>query len=118
MRGATGPIDYMDGTVTRVVPEYIKSMGDVGPVGAFRRVIRDVEIDLEGQLVKVVLGEAFAANQSAKLPGSHPGLQALLYVRTSKADTRGLDGSTFRQTRSKRARKSLRGRCQRPTELR
>lgn len=50
-------IDYMDGTVTRVVPQYIKSWANLAPVGAFRRVIRDVEVDLEGQMVKVVLGD-------------------------------------------------------------
>jgi hypothetical protein len=54
-------IDYMDGTVTRTVPEYIRSMSDVAPVGAFRRVIRDVEIDFDGQMVKVALGDVFSA---------------------------------------------------------
>lgn len=57
-------IDYMDGTVTRVTPSYIRDSDEVGPVGAFRRVIRNVEIDFEGQMVKVVLGDFFDESPS------------------------------------------------------
>jgi hypothetical protein len=49
----------MDGTFNRVVPEYLKPLDELAVVGAFRSVIRDVEIDLEGQLIKTVLGDHF-----------------------------------------------------------
>lgn len=58
-------IDYMDGTFTRVTPAYIRENEDIKPVGAFRRVIRDVEIDLEGELVKIVLGDLFEEIEEA-----------------------------------------------------
>jgi len=63
-------IDYMDGTFTRVTPAYIRENEDMKPVGAFRRVIRDVEIDLEGELVKIVLGDLFEEikKERAKAP--------------------------------------------------
>jgi hypothetical protein len=63
-------IDYMDGTFTRVTPAYIRENEDMKPVGAFRRVIRDVEIDLEGELVKIVLGDLFEEirKEPAKAP--------------------------------------------------
>ncbi|HJX54060.1 MAG TPA: hypothetical protein VJ801_14935 [Polyangia bacterium] len=65
-------IDHMDGTMTRVVPVYLKSRMDIAPVGAFRRIIRDVEIDLEGQMVKVVLGDDFKPIGEAREDGRPP----------------------------------------------
>ena len=52
-------IDYMDSTFNRVVPEYLKYADELAVVGAFRSATRDVKIDLEGQLVKTVLGDRF-----------------------------------------------------------
>ncbi len=48
--------DHLDGAFTRVLPEYIKSFDQIETIGAFRKVVRGVEMDLTGQMVKVVLG--------------------------------------------------------------
>lgn len=50
-------IDHLDSAFTRVLPEYIKSLSRIEPIGAFRKVVRGVEVDLWGQMVKVVLGK-------------------------------------------------------------
>jgi hypothetical protein len=42
---------------SRVPPDYIKSLAEIEVVGAFRKAVRGVEVDLDGQMVKVVLGE-------------------------------------------------------------
>jgi hypothetical protein len=50
-------VDHLDSAFTRVLPEYVKSFSQIETVGAFRKAVRGVEVDLTGQLVKVVLGK-------------------------------------------------------------
>ncbi|MBN1131130.1 MAG: hypothetical protein JXA71_19225 [Chitinispirillaceae bacterium] len=48
-------IDHIDGSIIRVMPDFIQEDKEV--IGKFRRKIRGIDIDLDGGLIKVVLGE-------------------------------------------------------------
>lgn len=50
-------VDHIDGSVVRVVPDFIREDSTKGIIGAFRKKIRGIDIDLDGAMVKVVLGE-------------------------------------------------------------
>ena len=52
-------LDHLDLTYTRALPEYVCPSRQIGPVGAFRRLVTDIDLDLEGQFVNVVLGAGF-----------------------------------------------------------
>ncbi|MGB7760094.1 MAG: hypothetical protein WBL61_09705 [Bryobacteraceae bacterium] len=57
-------IDHLDGAYTRVPPQYIRSQGEAESVGAFRRAVRGVEVDLEGQMVTVGISDQLARLQT------------------------------------------------------
>ena len=48
--------DHLDSAFTRVLPHYLCPPGNLGPVGAFRDVVRGVEVDHGACLVRTVLG--------------------------------------------------------------
>jgi hypothetical protein len=50
-------VDHLDGAFTRVVPEYARPTDSYEVVGAFRRMVRGVTVDLQAQMVKVVLSD-------------------------------------------------------------
>jgi hypothetical protein len=50
-------LDHMDCTFLRTVPSYLKDSDATGISGAFRRKFSGVEIDLEGGMIKVVIGK-------------------------------------------------------------
>lgn len=88
-------LDHMDGTVRRAVPDEIRRLNETELVGAFRKVVRDVVVDLEGQFVKVVLGEVFAhpdphegqfAQYATHLDPGTPGPYAHLQTTVLTAD--------------------------------
>jgi hypothetical protein len=47
--------DHMDGTYSRVLPLYLRSRDELGPVGLFRRAIRGIYADPEAHMIKTVL---------------------------------------------------------------
>jgi len=49
--------DHMDSAFRRVLPEYIRPEGEIEVVGAFRRVIRGVEVDHRSRVIRTVLGD-------------------------------------------------------------
>ncbi len=50
-------VDYLDGTYTRAIPDYIADSLKIEIVGAFRSLIRGVNIDLKAQMVYTNLGD-------------------------------------------------------------
>jgi hypothetical protein len=62
-------IDHMDTTGLRTVADYLKegdfSAPDIKPLGAFRKKIRGVDIDLDGGLVKVVLDDDWQLSEGS-----------------------------------------------------
>jgi hypothetical protein len=58
-------LDHMDASFRRTVADFIKPEKDT--VGAFRKRIRGVDIDLEGGLVKVVLGDGWGVSEPSGL---------------------------------------------------
>ncbi len=50
-------IDQMDSAFTRVVPKYLNSLEEIGIVGVFRSLIKDVYIDPKRQMICSVLGD-------------------------------------------------------------
>jgi hypothetical protein len=61
-------IDHLDSAFTRVLPEYIKSFAQFETVGGFRKTVRGVEVDLKGQMVKVVLGKSIWKMKTRPVP--------------------------------------------------
>ena len=59
-------VDHLDNTYTRIMPEYLRGAGEIKIVGAFRRVITGVYIDLKMHIVRTALNE--------KLPDGKPAL--------------------------------------------
>lgn len=51
-------LDHLDSAHTRIMPEYLTGSGEVKVVGAFRRVITGVYIDLKTNIVRTVLNES------------------------------------------------------------
>ncbi len=50
-------VDHLDNTYTRIMPEYLRGAGEIKIVGAFRRVITGVYIDLKMHIVRTALNE-------------------------------------------------------------
>lgn len=50
-------VDHIDGSFIRIVPDFIRNAEDKEILGAFRKKIRGIDVDIEGGMVKVVLGE-------------------------------------------------------------
>jgi hypothetical protein len=61
--------DHLDSAYTRVLPDYLRPPGNLGPVGAFRDVIRGVEVDHKACLVRTVLGTIGIPPVDAPEPG-------------------------------------------------
>jgi len=49
--------DHMDSAFRRVLPEYIRPEGKIDVVGAFRRVIRGVQVEQRAKMIRTVLGD-------------------------------------------------------------
>lgn len=49
--------DYLDSTLTRVMPVYLRSLDEIKVVGAFRRIVSGVEVDHEAKMICTVLGD-------------------------------------------------------------
>lgn len=49
--------DYLDSTLTRVMPEYVSPMNEIEIVGAFRRVVTGVEVDHKARMICTVFGD-------------------------------------------------------------
>lgn len=50
-------VDHIDGSFIRVVPDFIREDSVKSIIGAFRKKIRGIDIDLEGAMVKIIIGE-------------------------------------------------------------
>jgi hypothetical protein len=48
-------VDHLDAAFTRVVPVYVRDPGTAGAVGAFRRAVQGVDVDLRSRMAVVVL---------------------------------------------------------------
>jgi hypothetical protein len=63
-------VDHLDGASTRVVPVYFRPSIRTQTVGAFRRAVRAVVVDLRSQMVKTVLSEYLEGKQKSPAPTS------------------------------------------------
>jgi hypothetical protein len=60
-------VDHLDNTHTRIMPEYLRGAGEIKVVGAFRRVITGVYIDLKMHIVRTVLNETLPDGTEAEI---------------------------------------------------
>lgn len=79
-------LDHLDSAHTRIMPEYLRGVGDIKVVGAFRRVITGVFVDLKTHMVRTVLNEALPCGKDAeviyKLNHGIEDVETLKHLRT------------------------------------
>jgi hypothetical protein len=101
--------DYIDSTLTRVMPDYLRPLGEIEVVGAFRRVIADVEVDHEAQMMCTVLGD---------IPKGEPKEDVFVFTRSEDSRRHALPSARkkFRLTAG-RLKRALRNSPSQPKDL-